>query len=157
QRLASGLSFLYFRTGTKHHSNSRPSPVLDLASTGKTVWPNLLGKGLQATQLDPLGAMVRTSTRTYRGNSSDYRKLHLYQALTALEGLDRWEDGREILPDSQLREIYSILSLSDRTFGGMVGHETLSPFFDKENNRRQETLGHNWELLRQRAELAGLY
>lgn len=157
QRFASGLSFLYFRAGTKHHSNRRPTPVLDLASTGKTVWPNLLGKSLQATQLDPLGAMVRTSTRTYRGNSSDYRKLHLYQALTALEGLERSEDGRDLLPDSQLHEIYSRLSLSDRTFGGLVAQENLSPFFEKENNRRQETLGHNWELLRQRAEQAGLY
>ncbi len=157
QRFASALSFLCFRTGDKHHSNRIPTAMLDLASPGKTVLPSLLGHGLQATQLDPLGRMVRTSTRSYRGNSSDYRKLHLYQALGALDGLGESEQGRDILPDAQLREIYSRLSLSDHTFGGLVRQKKLSPYYDKENSRRQQTLGHNWELLRQRAEAAGLY
>ncbi len=157
QRFASAFSFLCFRTGTKHHANRVPAPVLDLASLGKTVWPNLLGKGLQSTQFDPLGVMVRTSTRSYRGNSSDYRKLHLYQALGALDGLERSEESRDILPDPQLREIYSRLSLTDHTFGGLVRNDRLSAYYDKDNSRRQQTLGHNWELLRQRAELAGLY
>jgi hypothetical protein len=180
QRLASAFSFLCFRTGTKHHSTSVPSPVLDLAAPGKSVLPNLLGKALQSTEFDPLGVAVRMSTRSYRGNSSDYKKLHLYQALDALDGLERsvedsvrnlptaptplrsrlcntlsvpsrerqrpviWyfsgvfitiggpqahghspegfpagvNDGRDILPEAQLREIYSRLRLSDRTFGG---------------------------------------
>lgn len=157
QRLASAFSFLCFRTGTKHHANSRPSPVLDLASPGKTVWPNLLGKSLQATEFDPLGVMVRTSTRSYRANSDDYRKFHLYQALGAMDGLERSGNGQDILPDSELREIYSRLSLSDRTFGGLVRDRKLSEYYDQATGRRQQTLGHNWELLRQRAELAGLY
>ena len=157
QRLASAFSFLCFRTGSKHHSNSIPAPVLDLASPGKSVLPNLLGKSVQAAEFDPLGMLVRSSTRSYRGNSSDYRKLHLYQALSALGALDRSEESREILPDSQLREIYSRLSLSDRTFGGLVREKKLSRYYGKETGRRGETLGHNWELLRQRAELAGLY
>lgn len=157
QRLASAFSFLCFRTGTKHHANTIPSPALDLAAPAKSVLPNLLGKSLQATEFDPLGIMVRSSTRSYRGNSSDYKKLHLYQALGALNSLDRSEEGRDILPDSQLREIYSRLSLSDRTFGGLVRENKLSRFYGMETGRRTETLGHNWELLRQRAELAGLY
>ncbi|MGD0297378.1 MAG: hypothetical protein ABSE86_09690 [Bryobacteraceae bacterium] len=157
QRLASAFSFLCFRTGTKHHSNSIPVPALDLAAPGKSVLPNLLGKSLQATEFDPLGIMVRSSTRSYRGNSSDYKKLHLYQALSALGALDRSEEGRDILPDSQLHEIYSRLSLSDRTFGGLVREKKLSRYYGKETGRRRETLGHNWELLRQRAELDGLY
>jgi hypothetical protein len=157
QRLASAFSFLCFRTGTKHHENRLPAPVLDLASPGKTVLPTLLGKGLQATELDPLGVMVRTSSRSYFGNSSDYRKLHLYQALGALDGLERSDEGRDILPDSQLHEIYSRLRLTDHTFGGLVRKEKLSGYYDKESSRREQMLGHNWELLRQRAELAGLY
>ena len=158
QRLASAFSFLCFRTGTKHHSTSVPRPALDLAAPAKSVWPNLLGKGLQSTEFDPLGVMVRTSTRSYRGNSSDYKKLHLYQALDALEGLERSPEGfNDILPDAQLREIYSRLRLSDRTFGGLVRQEKLERYYGKETGRRHQTLGHNWELLRQRAELAGLY
>jgi hypothetical protein len=157
QRFASAFSFLCFRTGSKHHANSVPKPVLDLASPAKSVWPNLLGKSLQATEFDPLGVMVRTSTRSYRGNSDDYRKFHLYQALGTMDGLERTGEGQDILPDSELREIYSRLSLSDRTFGGLVRQRKLSAYYDQQTGRRFETLGHNWELLRQRAELAGLY
>ncbi len=157
QRLASAFSFLCFRTGSKHHSTQVPSPVLDLAAPAKSVLPNLIGKGLQSTEFDPLGIAVRTSTRSYRGNSSDYKKLHLYQALDALDGLERSEKHSHILPESQLREIYSRLRLSDRTFGGLVRQDKLERYYGKETSRRSETLGHNWELLRQRAELAGLY
>lgn len=157
QRLASAFSFLCFRTGTKHHSTRLPSPEMDLASPAKTVWPSLMGHGLQATELDPLGVLVRTSTRSYRGNSSDYKKLHLYQALGALDGLERSEEGRDVLPDSELREIYSRLRLTDHTFGGLVRRSKLSGYYDKEASRREQILGHNWELLRQRAESAGLY
>lgn len=157
QRFASLFSFLCFRTGGKHHSNRVPAPVLDLAAPEKTVWPSLLGRSLQATELDPLGKLVRSSTRSYSGNFSDYRKLHLYQALGALDSLERSEQGRDVLPDSQLHEIYARLRLSDHTFGGLVRREKLSTYYDKETSRRQQTLGHNWELLRQRAEEAGLY
>ena len=139
QRLASAFSFLCFRTGTKHNENRLPAPVLDLASPGKTVWPNLVGKGLQATELDPLGVMVRTSTRSYFGNSSDYRKLHLYQALGALDGLQRSDEGRDILPDYQLHEIYSRLRLTDHTFGGLVRKEKLSGYYDKQSSRRERS------------------
>jgi len=157
QRLASAFSFLCFRTGSKHHSTGVPSPALDLAAPGKSVVPDLLGKTLQSTQFDPLGVAVRTSTRSYRGNSSDYKKLHLYQALDAFDGLERSGQGRDILPESQLHEIYSRLRLSDHTFGGWVSRNKLEKYYGKEMNRRSETIGHNWELLRQRAELAGLY
>jgi hypothetical protein len=53
--------------------------------------------------------------------------------------------------------LYSRLSLSDRTFGGLVREQNLSTFYDRETARIQEMRGHNWELLRQRAELNGLY
>jgi hypothetical protein len=157
QRLASALSFFRFRAGGKHHSNQTPAPVLDLAAPGKKVWSNLVGAGLQSTQLDALGMAVRASTRSYRGNSSDYRKLHLYQALDALALLDRRTDASVVLPDADLRELYSRLSLSDRTLGGLVRENKLSKFYDLETSRRVEAQAHNWELLRQRAESNGLF
>jgi hypothetical protein len=157
QRFASALSFVRFRTGSKPHANRVPSPVLDLAAPGKTVWSNLLGHGLQSTQLDPLGMTVRTATRSYRGNFSDYRKVQVFQALSALEALERAGDDPGWMKESDLRRIYSRLSLSNRTFGGLVRDEKLGPFYDKEVTRLQQAHGHNWELLRQRAELAGLY
>lgn len=157
QRFASALSFVRFRTGSKPHANRVPSAVLDLAAPGKTVWTSLLGNSLQSTQLDPLGMTVRTASRSYRGNFSDYRKVQIFQALSAMEALERAGDDPGWMSESDMRRIYSRLSLANRTFGGLVRDEKLVRYYDKEATRLQQAHGHNWELLRQRAELAGLY
>jgi hypothetical protein len=157
QRTASALSFGYFRAGNKRHAGRVPSPALDLAAPSKSVYSNLLGDSLQATELDPLGMAVRSTTRTYRTNSDDYTKLQIFQALSNLDNLALESGGQSALTDSELREIHSRLSLSTRTFGGLVRQQNLSKFYDKENSQMEETRGHNWELLRQRAELNGLF
>ena len=162
QRTASALSFGYFRAGSKSHEGRVPSPALDLAAPRRSVYSNLLGDSLQALELDPLGAAVRSTTRTYRTNSEDYTKLQIFQALATLDNLARDHPPPEsssppALTDSQLRKIHSRLSLSTRTFGGLVQEQNLSRYYDKETSRSQQTRGHNWELLRQRAELNGLY
>jgi hypothetical protein len=157
QRAASALSFGYFRAGSKRHAGRVPSPALDLATPTRGVYSSLLGDGLQALELDPLGAPIRATTRTYRTNSADYTKLQIFQALSNLDNLAVDSDASPVLPDSQLREIYARLSLSTHTFGGLVRQKYLSRYYDKETSRQQETRGHNWELLRQRAELDGLY
>jgi hypothetical protein len=135
--------------------------VLDLAAPAKGVYSNLLSDGVQAIELDPMGAPIRATTRTYRSNSTDYTKLQVFQALSNLDNLALHSphagDAASVLPDIQLREIYSRLSLSTRTFGGLVSERNLSRYYDKETSRQQQTRGHNWELLRQRAELNGLY
>jgi hypothetical protein len=156
QRAASALSFGYFRAGSKSHANRVPSPAMDLASPSRSVYGNLFSDGLQALEFDPLGAAIRSTTRTYRENSSDYTKLQVFQALSTLDHLESYPASLSVLPDSQLREIYSRLSLSTRTFGGLVREQQLSKYYDKESSQRQQTRGHNWELLRQRAELNGL-
>jgi len=157
QRAASALSFGYFRAGSRRHAGRVPSPALDLGAPSKSVYGNLFSDGLQALEFDPLGAPIRSTTRTYRTNSSDYNKLQVFQALVTLDNL-ALESGRQsALTDSQLREIYSRLSLSTRAFGGLVREKYLSRYYDKENSRLQQTRGHNWELLRQRAELNGLF
>jgi hypothetical protein len=156
QRAASALSFGFFRAGSKNHSNRVPSPALDLSAPARSVYGNLFGDSLQALELDPLGAAVRSTTRTYRGNSSDYTKLQVFQALTTLDNLERDPDSYSVLPEDQFREIYARLSLSTHAFGGLVRQQQLSKYYDKQTSQIQETRGHNWELLRQRAELNGL-
>ena len=156
QRAASALSFGYFRAGGKRHANQVPSPALDLAAPYRSVFSDLASDGLQALELDPLGAAVRSTTRTYRGNSSDYSKLQVFQALAMLDNLERDPASVSLLPDTQFQEIYSRLSLSTHAFGGLVREQQLSKYYDRETSRIQETRGHNWELLRQRAELNGL-
>jgi len=157
QRAASAISFVWFRAGARQHDNHVPAPALDLGSPAKGVWTKLLGNSLQATEFDPLGMAVRASTRSYRGNFSDYRKLQIFQSLGVLDGLEREQAGDQLLSDADLRELYARLSLSDRTLGGLVREQNLSKFYDREMARIQEMRGHNWELLRQRAELCGLY
>lgn len=156
QRVASALSFGFFRAGSKSHANRVPSPALDLASPYKSVYSDLFSDGLQVLEFDPLGAAIRSTTRTYRGNSSDYSKLQVFQALATLDNLERDPDTLSVLPDSQFREIYSRLSLSTHAFGGLVREQHLSKYYDKRTSQLQETRGHNWDLLRQRAELNGL-
>jgi hypothetical protein len=156
QRAASALSFGFFRAGSKQHANRVPSPALDLAAPYKSVYGNLFGDGLQALELDPLGMAIRSTTRTYRGNSSDYGKLQVFQALATLSNLERDPDSLSVLPEAEFREIYSRLSLSTHTFGGLVREQQLSKYYDKRTSEIQQTRGHNWELLRQRAEMNGL-
>ncbi|HTR39527.1 MAG TPA: hypothetical protein VMH80_26825 [Bryobacteraceae bacterium] len=157
QRAVSALSFAFFRPGSQHRAHRVPSPVLDMAAPAKSVLGNLASDSLQALQLDPMGMPVRSTTRTYRSNSSDYRKLQIFQALGALDDFKSREDAQNVLSDAELREVYSRLSLSTRTFGGLVRERSLSAYFDQQASQLQENRGHNWELLRQRAEMSGLY
>ena len=156
QRAASALSFGYFRAGNKHHANRVPSPALDLASPARSVYGNVFSDSLQALELDPLGAAIRSTTRTYRGNSSDYSKLQVFEALATLDNLERGPLSRSLLPDSQYRELYSRLSLSTHLFGGLVRDQQLSRYYDQQFSLLQETRGHDWDLLRQSAERNGL-
>ncbi len=160
QRTASALSFVWFRTGGKEHADQVPAPVLDLASPARSVWSNLAGSGLQALQLDSRSAPIRSSTRSYRGNFNDYRQLQVFRALGALGALDALErepGGQSDFAAAELHNVYSRLSLSNRTFGGLVREENLGKVYGKETSRRAEIRGHDWELLRQRAEANGLY
>jgi hypothetical protein len=156
QRAASALSFGFFRAGGKRHETRVPSPTLDLAAPYKSVYGNLLSDSLQALEFDPLGMAIRSTTRTYRGNSSDYNKLQVFQALATLDNLERDSSSESVLPQSQLQQIYARLSLSTRLFGGLVRERQLAKYYDKRTSQMQETRGHDWDLLRQRAELNGL-
>src|SRR5207249_4484872 len=49
------------------------------------------------------------------------------------------------------------LQLSGRLFAGLVTDESLPRVYEKAIEFRTENRGHNWELLRQRAEQNGLY
>ncbi len=133
-----------------------PSPTLDLAAPYKSVYGNLFSDGLQALEFDPLGAAIRSTTRTYRGNSSDYSKLQVFQALATLDNLERGPDSfrscrqpvpRDLFPPQPLHAC--LRRLGSRTT--ICRNITTS----RPANSKQ-TRGHNWELLRQRAELNGL-
>ena len=57
----------------------------------------------------------------------------------------------------EMLELRARLILSGKTFGGLFGPDKFSETVEKRLMSSIDTVGHNWEILRQRAEAEGLY
>ena len=57
----------------------------------------------------------------------------------------------------EMLELRARLILSGKTFGGLLGPDKFSETVQKRLMGSVDTVGHNWEMLRQRAEAEGLY
>ena len=79
------------------------------------------------------------------------------EGLAVLSQLERLPEGKSLLSEQELLEIETRLTLAGKTLGGLVSAEKLPEAYLKQRARTEETRGHNWELLRQRAEANGLY
>lgn len=158
QRLSGGVPFLYLRVGNKSHSSAKapPPPVLDLAAADRDVWNKILWTALQTLLLDPYGTPIKASTRSYEHNIAAYRKSHIIRALSVLS-LYQAVEGPPAFSESELSEIQGRLRLTDKTFGGLVGDLNLERYNDQQITAGRDTRGHNWELLRQRAEAESLF
>ncbi len=159
QRAAAAVPFLYTRVGNKNSAanNVPPPPVIDLAGTKPEVWQKVFWNALQTLLLDPYSFTVKATTRTFHRNASDYRQAHIIRALAVL-ALYQEETGTEsVFAPHELREIQARLMLTQKTFGGMVDDIYLERVYEKQTAQWRDTRGHNWELLRQRAEAEGLY
>lgn len=156
QRLSGAVPFLYARVGNKNHSSEKaPPPVLDLAAADHDVWNKIFWTALQSLLLDSYGTPVKASTRSYRSNITDYRKSHIIRALSVLS-LYQAVEGQPAFSESELSQIQARLRLTDKTFGGLVGDLNLQRYNDQQITEVRDTRGHNWELLRQRAEAESL-
>jgi hypothetical protein len=157
QRATASLPFFYFRPDLGRNADRQPAPVLDLGATSRGVWTALAGWLTQVAALDPSGALIRTSTRSYRANLLDHRRVHLLEGLAVLSQLESIPEVKTLLSEPELLEIQARLTLAGQTLGGLVNAETLPEAYFKQRTRTEEMRGHNWELLRQRAEANGLY
>jgi hypothetical protein len=159
QRLSGAVPFLYSRVGNnKLASEQAPPPILDLAAADHDVWNKIFWTALQSLLLDPYGIPIKAPTRSYRKNASDYRKSHIIRALSVLS-LYQAIEGAHAAPafsEPELSEIQARLKLTDRTFGGLVGDLNLERYNEHEITELRDARGHNWELLRQRAEAESL-
>ena len=156
QRILGAVPFLYMRVGNKQNASSQtPPPVLDLVATKRDVWNKLFWTALQSVLIDSYGAPLKASSRSYQHNISAYRKSHIIRALSVLSLYDAVE-GSQVFSPSELSEIQARLQLTDKTFGGLVGDLNLERFKDKIITQALDDRGHNWELLRQRAEAESL-
>jgi hypothetical protein len=157
QRLSGGVPFLYSRVGNKSHTSEKaPPPVLDLAAADRDVWNKILWTALQTLLLDPYGMPIKASTRSYEHNIAAYRKSHIIRALSVLSLYEAVE-GPAAFSESELSEIQARLRLTDKPFGGLVGDLNLERYNDQQITAGRDTRGHNWELLRQRAEAESLF
>ncbi|HVQ40178.1 MAG TPA: hypothetical protein VMS31_21740 [Pyrinomonadaceae bacterium] len=157
QRASSAVPFLYRRVGNKSQASGKvPPPVLDLAAPDREVWNRIFWASLQSLLLDPYGTPIKASTRSYQQNVSAYRKSHVIRALSVL-ALYQAIEAKPAFSESEFSEIQARLLLTDKTFGGLVDSLRLEGYYRKELMGIRDERGHNWELLRQRAEAESLY
>jgi hypothetical protein len=156
QRMAAAIPFFYTRVGNKEKLSKTPPPALDLASPESDVWDKLFWAALQNILLDPYGTPIKASTSSYRRNSSDYRTSHIIRALSVL-ALYEEVKGESALSRAEMAAIQGRLMLSQKTFGGLVDDSNLQSYYAKKVTQVRDERGHNWELLRQRAESESLY
>lgn len=157
ERAAGALPFFYWRAQNSRAGDEKPVPVLDLGAPARPVVSSLAGSITQLLAFDPDGALIRSSTRSYRNNLDDHRLLHLLEGLAVVSQLEDDPQAKEYFTSEELTEIETRLMLAGHSLGGLVSSSHLAAAYMKQRARMEETRGHNWELLRQRAELDGLY
>ena len=157
QRVYGAVPFLYTRVGNKKKTKAEaPPPVLDLAAADQDVWNKIFWTALQSLLLDTYGMPLKASSRSYRENISNYRRSHVIRALSVLT-LYQSVHGEQAFSPSELSEIQARLMLTDKAFGGIVDTLRLEKYYDKTSSQIEDDRGHNWDLLRQRAEAESLY
>ncbi|HTB13568.1 MAG TPA: hypothetical protein VK752_18445 [Bryobacteraceae bacterium] len=157
QRMAGGVPFLYHRAGLDRGPGEKPPrPVMDLGDPSRGMWAGLAFTGVQSEVLNPIGAIARLTTHSFFGNYGEYRKTHIWEAADALtpELSTALNSG---LTEAEIAAVEERLELTGRPLGGLVADEYLEKDHEKQRIKETETRGHNWELLRQRAEESGLY
>ena len=156
QKIAAAIPFFYARVGNKQSTTKIPPPALDLASPESDVWNKIFWTALQNILFDPYGTPIKASTSSYRRNTSDYRKSHIIRALSVL-ALYQEIEGESTFSQAEMATIQARLMLTDKTFGGLVDDSNLPTYYAKQTAQQRDFRGHNWELLRQRAEAESLY
>jgi hypothetical protein len=100
---------------------------------------------------------VKASSRTYRRNLDDYRKAHIIRALAVLSLYEEATGSQPVFTGQERREIQARLALTQKAFGGVLDDVYLQRVEQQETSQGEDARGHNWEMLRQRAEAEGLY
>ena len=157
QRMVGGVPFLYHRAGVDRETGEKPPrPVMDLGDPSRGMWAGLAVSGVQSEVLNPLGALTRLTTHSFFGNYGEYRNTHIWEAADTLtpQLSTALNSG---LTEGEIAAVEERLELTGRPLGGLVADQYLEKDHEKQRTKETEARGHNWELLRQRAEDAGLY
>ncbi len=159
QRVASAVPFLYGRVGGKKKASTKgvPPPVIDLADPKSDIWQRFMWLALQNVVFNPYGLAAKASTSALRRNSEGYRQAHIMRALAILSLYESETGSESAFTPAESSEIQARLMLTGKTFGGLIDDSYLDEVLRRQNTQLLDTRGHNWELLRQRAEAEGLY
>jgi hypothetical protein len=159
QRIASGVPFLYSRAGNRKSAPGKgaPPPIIDLAKTDREVWNKFFWTALQNIFLDSYGFPLKAASRSYRRNLDDYRRSHVTRALAILSLYEAETGTLPLFTSDEMHDIQARLMLSEKALGGIVDDIFLQRVYAKESTMVKDIRGHNWELLRQRAESEKLY
>jgi hypothetical protein len=112
---------------------------------------------LQNVVFNPYGVAAKASTSALRRNSERYRQAHILRALAILSLYEAETGAESAFTQAESAEIQARLMLTSKTFGGLIDDAYLDEVLRRQNTQALDTRGHNWELLRQRAEAEGLY
>jgi hypothetical protein len=157
RRMIGGVPFLYHRAAVDRGPGNRPPrPVMDLGDPSHGMWGGLAVAGVQSEVLNPVGAAARLTTHSFFGNYGEYRNTHIWEAADVLAPLASSAVDPGIGP-WEMAALQERIELTGHPLGGLVADEYLARDHDKQRALQSETRGHNWELLRQRAEDSGLY
>ncbi len=157
QRLTASIPFFYRRSGASRSSeNKKLRPLIDLANPDRGLVQDLLSQALQSMVLDRNGLLVRASSRSYRGNSTDSGQLHTLQAFTVMSEAQSQSATDRLFSDAEVEQICARLSLNRNTLGMLVSDGRLRGVYRKQRFTEEVSRGANWDLLRQAAERNGL-
>src|SRR3954465_193665 len=87
QRAAAAVPFFFFSPNLGKNPDKTPSAVIDLGNTSTIVWNSLAQQIMQIAAIDSNGALIRASTRRYRKNVSDQRRVNLMASLAVVSQL----------------------------------------------------------------------
>jgi hypothetical protein len=157
QRVASAVPFLYGRVGAKQGAKGVPPAVIDLSDPKRDLWHRFMWLALQNVVFNPYGVAAKASTAALRRNSERYRQAHILRALAILSLYEAETGSESAFTPAESAEIQARLMLTSKTFGGLIDDAYLDEVLRRRGTQTLDTRGHNWELLRQRAEAEGLY
>ncbi|MGA7412682.1 MAG: hypothetical protein WBW33_19545 [Bryobacteraceae bacterium] len=156
RRILSAVPFYYRRDDDrKAPATARLTKLSDLTQPESHVASSVGHNLVQWLVLDGISTPVRASSRTYRTNEVDARRLYLEEGITFLR---RARDSGAVSPLShaEMDSLIGRLHLSKQAFGGLTRDRRLEEVVEHEELTRKIAEGQNWEILRQAAEKTGL-
>ena len=159
QRIASAIPFLNRRTSNRTLSEDPgvPPSVIDLGAPARELWTARVVDGRRSTRIFDYGVIVKSSVRAFQRNDDDFRKAYVIRALAVLALFETERSATPALSSVELRDIQSRLVLAQNTVGGIINDGYLQRVHQQQTGGSEDVRGHNWELLRQRAEAEHLY